>query len=121
MIAVVSIVWAKSVRIEDEASRRGMKLASGFKIGRLSLGPTHGCAIKIDPDENVELGLMISEGLETGLAGQMLGHRPCWATGSASGIRTFPLLGGVECLTQLVDHDAPDQPGRQAGQEAATG
>jgi len=89
-------------------------------IDKRMLGPVGGAAVKLDCNEDVELGLTISEGIETGLAGRMLGHKPCWATGSANGIRTFPLLGGVECLTLLVDNDEPDQRGRRAGDEAAT-
>jgi phage/plasmid primase-like uncharacterized protein len=93
--------------------------SSGTKIERLSLGPVKGAGIKIDPDENIGQGLTISEGLESGLAGRQLGFRPCWATGSAGGIRNFPVLPGIEALTILVDHDPADQRGRQAGQEAA--
>jgi hypothetical protein len=49
----------------------------------------------------------------------MLNFRPCWAVGSANGIKTFPVLSGIEALTILVDHDEADRNGRQAGQEAA--
>jgi phage/plasmid primase-like uncharacterized protein len=93
--------------------------ASGNKIERLSLGPVKGAAIKIDPDENVEHGLTISEGLESGLAGRQLGFRPCWATGSAGGIRNFPVLSGIEALTVLTDNDPPDDRGRRTGPVAA--
>ena len=95
--------------------------AAGNRVGRMSLGPVGGAAIKIDPDEAVEHGLIISEGLETGLAGRMLGFKPCWSLGSAGAVRNFPVLAGTTSLTILVDHDEADRRGRQAGQEAALG
>src|ERR1019366_6404461 len=93
--------------------------SDGTLIDKRMLGPVGGCAVKLDCNEDVELGLTISEGIETGLAGRMINFRPCWAVGSATGIKTFPLLSGIEALTILVDHDEADRNGRQAGQEAA--
>jgi len=93
--------------------------SSGAKIGRLTLGPTKGAAIKVDADTDVEYGLTISEGLETALAGRQLGFKPCWALGSAGAIKNLQVLAGIEALTILVDHDQPDARGRKAGQEAA--
>jgi hypothetical protein len=92
----------------------------GVKIGRLSLGPIAGCAVKLDADENVEYGLTIGEGVETTLAGMQLGFRPAWALGFAGAIKNFPVLSGIEALTILVDNDEADRNGRQAGQQAAT-
>jgi hypothetical protein len=103
---------------EPRAIQRTTLGPRGIKIGRLSLGPVMGAAIKIDHDEDVEYGLVIGEGLETCLAGRQLGFKPCWAVGSAGAIKTFPLLN-VQSLTLLVDHDAPDKNGREAGQQAA--
>jgi putative DNA primase/helicase len=91
----------------------------GILIGKRMLGPVGGCAVKIDADENVEYGLTVGEGLETCLAARQLGFRPVWSLGSASAIRAFPVLSGIEALTVLVDNDEPDRNGRQAGQEAA--
>jgi putative DNA primase/helicase len=45
----------------------GGKLGKGGD-GKRMLGPVGGCAIKLDADEDVTLGLGITEGLETGLA-----------------------------------------------------
>jgi hypothetical protein len=87
--------------------------AKGKKI-RKGLGRTKRAAIKLDHDENVTTGLTITEGIETGVAAQLAGLRPVWATGSASGISFFPVLAGVECLTILVDRDE-----NEAGQNAA--
>ena len=77
----------------------------GQKIGRLSLGPMSGAAIKIDADENVEYGLTIGEGFETCLAARQLGFRPVWALGSATPIGTFPVLSGIDALTILAETD----------------
>jgi hypothetical protein len=85
----------------------------------MSLGPVRDCAVKVDDDTNVEQGLVIGEGFETVLAARQLGFRPGWSLGSAGAVRNFPVLPGIDSLTILVDHDAPDQRGRQAGQEAA--
>lgn len=75
------------------------------KIGRKMLGPVAGAAIKIDADQDVEQGLTIGEGFETGLAGRMLGFGPVWALGSATAIRTFPVLPGIDALTILAETD----------------
>ncbi len=93
--------------------------ADGKKIAKKMLGPVAGCAIKLDADENVELGITIGEGLETTLAGRQLGFRSAWALGSSGALKNFPVLAGIEALTVLVDNDAPDRAGREAGQAAA--
>jgi hypothetical protein len=103
---------------EPQAICRTALGPNGIKIGRLTLGPTRGAAIKIDDDASVSNALTIGEGLETVLAGRMLGFKPAWATGSSVGVKNFPVLSGIETLTVLVDRDPPDANGRQAGQEA---
>jgi putative DNA primase/helicase len=92
---------------------------AGIKIGRLSLGPTAGAAVKIDRDVDVEYGLHIGEGLETCLAARMKGLRPCWSLGSSGAIKAFPVLPGIESLTILVDNDPADRNGRRAGPDDA--
>jgi putative DNA primase/helicase len=72
----------------------------------LSLGPVSGGAIKIDPDEDVTMGLCIGEGVETCLAGQQKGLRPVWCAISTAGIASFPILHGIECLHILRENDA---------------
>jgi hypothetical protein len=104
---------------EPKAISRTALGPGGIQIGRKMLGPVGGCAIKMDGDENVELGMTIGEGIETTLAGRQLGFRPAWALGSAGAIAKFPVLAGIEALTIVVDNDVPDKNGRQAGQEAA--
>ena len=80
----------------------------GHKIGKKMLGPVAGCAVKIDSDEDVEQGLGICEGIETGLAIRATGWRPIWALGSAGAIQTFAPMPGVEALTIFADHDEID-------------
>jgi hypothetical protein len=59
--------------------------------------------IRLSLDEDVELGLGICEGIETGLSIMARGWRPIWACGSLGTLRTFPVLGGIECLTIFGD------------------
>jgi putative DNA primase/helicase len=75
------------------------------KLGRRFNGCPKGAVIKIDPDEDVTMGLSLGEGLETCLSARALGFRPVWAAGSAGAIETFPVLDGVESLTVLLEHD----------------
>jgi hypothetical protein len=80
----------------------------------LTLGPTSGAAIKLWPDEEVEGGLAVGEGIETTLRAMVFGLRPAWALGCAGAIKKFPVLTGIETLTILVDNDA-----NSTGQDAA--
>jgi putative DNA primase/helicase len=77
----------------------------GRKLGRRMLGRVKRAAIKLDPNENVALGLVIGEGLETGLAARLAGFRPVWAAGSAGAIAGFPVLPGIEAITILGEVD----------------
>jgi phage/plasmid primase-like uncharacterized protein len=85
-----------------------------------AFGPTAECVIRLWPDDTVESGLVLGEGVETTLAaatnikrkGTLL--QPAWAAGSAGGVARFPVLSGVQALTLLVDNDESD-----AGQRAA--
>src|SRR5262249_53095021 len=79
-----------------------------------TLGPMTGTAIKLSHDEDVAEGLAIGEGAESVLAAMRLGFRPAWALAGISGIRSFPVLNGIEALTILVDNDR-----NSAGQQAA--
>jgi hypothetical protein len=92
---------------------------AGEKIDRKALGSIGGAAIKLSADEDVSYGLTIGEGIETTLAGMMLGLGPAWALGTAGAIERFPVLAGIDALTILVDRDPPDRNGRRAGQDSA--
>jgi putative DNA primase/helicase len=87
---------------------------AGGRVTRMTLGPTTGTAIKLSRDEDVTEGLAIGEGTESVLAAMRLGFRPAWALGGTSGVKSFPILSGIEALTILVDNDA-----NGAGQAAA--
>jgi hypothetical protein len=86
----------------------------------MSLGPTRGCVIRLWPDDYVEQGLVLGEGIESTLAAatriEHLGTllQPAWAAGDAGHMRAFPVLPGIDAITLLVDHDA-----NGAGQDAA--
>jgi hypothetical protein len=54
-------------------------------------------------------GLVICEGIETGIALSERHLRPIWALTSASNISVFPVLGGIEVLTIAADSDEPGQ------------
>lgn len=62
-------------------------------------------AIKLSPDCEVEQGLHLTEGIETGLALLMFRLAPVWATFAAPGLATFPILHGISCLNVMADHD----------------
>ena len=91
---------------------------AGNSVVRLTLGPKTGTAIKLSCDEDVTQGLAIGEGTESVLAAIRLGFRPAWALGGTSGIRTFPVLNGIEVLTILVDNDK-NTAGQRAGQQCS--
>jgi phage/plasmid primase-like uncharacterized protein len=85
-----------------------------------AFGPTAGCVIRLWPNDDIESGLVLGEGVETTLAAATrIAHRgtllqPAWAAGSAGGMARFPVLPGVQALTLLVDNDESG-----AGQRAA--
>jgi hypothetical protein len=88
----------------------------GTKIARKTRGLAGGSVIKLSPDENVEYGLTIGEGVETVLAAMQFNYRPAWACAGTSNLQSFPVLAGIEALTILVDHD---EPGQRAAAECA--
>jgi putative DNA primase/helicase len=103
---------------EPRAIQRTALTADGEKIGRMTLGPKTGAAIKLSDDADVDIRLTIGEGLETALSG-MVGwwYRPAWAVGDAGELAAFPVLSGIESLTILVDNDTVEK--EQRGQKAA--
>jgi putative DNA primase/helicase len=67
--------------------------------------PIAGGVIRIYPDDTVNTGLALAEGLETALSVAHV-HTPVWATGDAGNLKRFPVLDGIECLTIYADNDA---------------
>jgi hypothetical protein len=96
-----------------------IELLGGGKHGvKKMLGSVAGQTIKLDPDEDVTMGLAIGEGIETTMAfSQVMQWRPVWAMGSVGAIARFPVLSGIDALTVIVDHDA-SMAGQQAAMEA---
>jgi hypothetical protein len=72
---------------ERRAISRTALTPEGVKIDRKMLGPIDGTACKLSPDEDVEHGLHVAEGIETAIAGMMLGFAPMWALGSSGASR----------------------------------
>jgi hypothetical protein len=79
-------------------------------LGRMSLGPIRGAAIKLWPLAGPQL--VIGEGIETVLAAALHLRRhdgevlqPAWATTVAANIKYFPLIEAVRHLSILVDND----------------
>jgi predicted RNA-binding Zn-ribbon protein involved in translation (DUF1610 family) len=92
----------------------------GGKRTRKMLGPAG--VIRLWPDDAVEQGLAIGEGIETTLAAALgVAHRgtllrPAWALGSANTVASFPVLPGITSLTILTDNDPV---GQNAAKECA--
>jgi putative DNA primase/helicase len=117
-------LWTDVVNGQPRAIHRTAITNAREKIGRKTLGPNAGCVIRLWPDEEVERGLVIGEGVETTLAAATrIQHRgtlvrPAWATGDAGHLEKFPVLPGIEALTVLVDHDENGR-GQRATAECA--
>src|SRR5262249_34696680 len=77
----------------------------GKKLERKMLGRQG--VIRLSPDDDVTLGLGITEGVEDGLAVLLSGWRPVWAATSSGAIARFPVLAGIESLTIFGDSDSP--------------
>jgi putative DNA primase/helicase len=101
---------------EARAIQRIRLAADGKKVCRMMLGSTANCAVKLDPDEHVHSGVIICEGIETGLAARQMGLRPTWAMGSTGGISKLPLLPAIDALTI---HAEPGQASIKAAHECA--
>lgn len=82
---------------------------------RKMLGVSKGAALKLTPNDAIEQGLAIAEGIETALSMMQAGF-PIWALGCADNIKEFPVLAGIECLTIFSD---PDPAGMAAAEACA--
>jgi putative DNA primase/helicase len=89
------------------------------RLGRKSLGPTGGGAIKISPHFEVAGGLLIGEGIETVFsASKKLAFRPVWSLIDKGNLARFPVLSGIESITIAVDND-PNGAGQSAAEQCA--
>jgi hypothetical protein len=90
----------------DGAGNKGKAVLPDNSSPKKILGPRAACAIMLSASEDITYGLGICEGIETGASIiARFGWRPVWACGDAGGIRTFPRLAGLDCLTIFADHD----------------
>jgi hypothetical protein len=91
----------------------------------IALGPMSGCVIRLWPDEAVEQGLVVGEGVETVLsAATRFAHqgtlfKPAWACCTAGNLGNLPILSGIEVLTVLVDNDVSGTGQKEAAKCAA--
>ena len=72
-------------------------------------GRVGGAAVMLSAFDTVTMGLSGCEGVETGIAILMGGFAPVWALGGAGNLGSFPVLGGIECLTVAADNDHAGQ------------
>jgi hypothetical protein len=109
-------LWTDAITAEPTGGiHRTALTPTGEKIDKLSYGPNKGGVIRLWPDEAVQQGLVIGEGIETVLGaatrfvhqGTLL--RPAWAAGDAGHLKNFPILAGIEAITILVDNDGTGQ------------
>jgi hypothetical protein len=82
-----------------DGSRKALGPNSRKMLGKAGI-------IRLSPDDEVELGLGICEGIETGLSLLAAGWAPIWACGSLIGVRSFPILSGIEAITIFSDPQA---------------
>jgi putative DNA primase/helicase len=75
---------------------RDKLLLSGHRKSR-------GC-IRLWPDEHITSSLTLAEGIESALAAANT-FAPTWSTVDAGNLGSFPVLGGIETLTIIADHD----------------
>ena len=79
--------------------------------------PSRG-VVRLCDDADAMLGLCVGEGLKTVLTAAR-GFTPAWACLDAWHLKTLPVLAGLDCLTIVADHDAPNpQTGIRAGEDA---
>ena len=89
-------------------------------------GRKRGAVVMLSDFEGPTAGLILCEGVETGIAIFEAELRPVWACGSAGTLARFPVLGGIQALTIAADADEPGQKAaeavttswRKAGREA---
>ena len=75
---------------------------------------TRGGTVRLTDDDEATMGLGIAEGIEDALSiMNLMEWRPVWSALGAAGIRGFPVLDGIECLTIFAD---PDKVGREAAE-----
>jgi hypothetical protein len=85
--------------------------------GKTVTGRASGAVVMLSGFDEPTMGLILCEGVETGISLCQQEVRPVWACGAAGTLAKFPVLGGIEGLTIAADADVPGQ--RAAAELAA--
>jgi hypothetical protein len=102
-IKAVVALMTDAVTGEPTGVHRTFIDADGAKIQRKMLGRQG--VICLSRNDEVTLGLGITEGVEDGIAVLLDRWAPIWAATSAGPIARFPILAGIEELTIFADAD----------------
>jgi hypothetical protein len=84
--------------------------------GKTVTGRAKGAVVMLSDFDKPTAGLILCEGVETGIALLMAKMAPVWACGGAGLLKYFQVLGGIEALTIAAD---ADKPGQQAAETLA--
>jgi hypothetical protein len=84
--------------------------------GKTVTGRQLGAVVMLSGFEEPTDGLVLCEGVETGIAIYQQELRPIWACGGTGLLTYFPVLGGIEALTIAADADSP---GKKAAAQLA--
>jgi putative DNA primase/helicase len=82
--------------------------------GKTCTGRASSAVVTLSDFDEPAVGLVLCEGVETGIAIFQDELRPIWACGGAGTLRTFPVLGGIEALSIAADADGPGQHAAEA-------
>jgi hypothetical protein len=77
--------------------------------GKTVTGRARAAVVMLSAFDEPINGLVLCEGVETGIAIYQSELQPVWACGSAGTLVNFPVLAGVEALTIAADADEPGQ------------
>jgi hypothetical protein len=86
------------------------------KKAKTSTGRASGAVVMLSVFGEPTIGLVVCEGVETGIRIYQSGLRPVWACGGAGNLASFPLLAAIQVLTIAADQDTP---GRHAAEKLA--
>jgi hypothetical protein len=79
------------------------------KKGKTVTGRAGGAVVMLSDFDEPTAGLILCEGVETGIALWQNEIRPIWACGAAGTLAKFPVMLGIEALTIAADADVTGQ------------
>ena len=94
----------------DGSGKAPLQKPRGYMFGLPKLGGV----VRLWPDGEVSMGLLVAEEIETALSAA-LAFVPVWSTLDKGNLEVLPVLAGVDGLTILADHD-DDGGGRMAAE-----